>query len=146
MPWRESLLHLKEELTSSRVTRLERLEALDRQVAAEREDLLARQTSLEIATLIAEMNEVLLDGKGQVETTVEWEAEDDEDMFEGEDDMADVITTALTWDEGEELEIVVELVMLDDGLSLVVNGVQVRQDREALERSLLNAFREQLEV
>ena len=64
MPWRESLLHLKEELTSSRVTRLERLEALDRQVAAEREDLLARQTSLEIATLIAEMNEVLLDGKG----------------------------------------------------------------------------------
>ena len=146
MPWRESLLHLKEELTSSRVTRLERLEALDRQVAAEREDLLARQTSLEIATLIAEMNEVLLDGKGQVETTVEWEAEDDEEMFEGEDDMADVITTALTWDEGEELEIVVELVMLDDGLSLVVNGVQVRQDREALERSLLNAFREQLEV
>ena len=146
MPWRESLLHLKEELTSSRVTRLERLEALDRQVAAERVDLLARQTSLEIATLIAEMNEVLLDGKGQVETTVEWEAEDDEDMFEGEDDMADVITTALTWDEGEELEIVVELVMLDDGLSLVVNGVQVRQDREALERSLLNAFREQLEV
>ncbi|CAI8011072.1 hypothetical protein GBAR_LOCUS7203 [Geodia barretti] len=139
-------MQLKKELTAARVSRLERLEALDRQVAAEREELQSRQESLQISVLITEMNDVLLDGKGEVETTVEWESQDNEDLFEGEDDMADVITTALSWDEGEDLEVVVELVMLDEGLSLMVNGVQIRQDRDALERALLNAFREQLEV
>ena len=146
MPWRESLLQLKEELTASRATRLERLEAFDRQVAAERDELRSRQQALGISGLVVEMNEVLLDGQGQVETAVEWEDEDDEDQFEGEDDMADVITTTLSWDEGEELEVVVELVMLDEGLSLMVNGVPIRQDPDALERALLNAFREQLDI
>lgn len=145
MPWRESLLQLKQELTEARATRLQRLEAFDRQVAAERDELLARQESLEIAALINEMNQVLLDGKGEVETTVEWETEEDEEPFE-DDDAADVITTALTWNEGEELEVVVELVMLDEGLSLIVNGIQTRQDRDALERALINSFREQLEM
>ena len=146
MPWRESLLQLKEELTAARANRLERLEAFDRQVEAEREELKSRQEALQIAALVAEMNEVLLEGQGRAETTVEWESEDDEDLFEGEDDMADVITTSLTWDEGEELEVVVELVMLDEGLALMVNGVQIRQDPDALERALLAAFREQLEM
>jgi hypothetical protein len=146
MPWRESLLQLKDELTAARATRLERLEAFERQVAAERDELRGRQESLQIAALVAEMNEVLMDGRGQVETTVEWESQEDENLFEGEDDMADVITTALSWDEGEELEVVVELVMLDEGLSLMVNGVQIRQDPNSLERALLSAFREQLEI
>ena len=146
MPWRESLLQLKEELTAARANRLERLEAFDRQVEAEREELKSRQEALQIAALVAEMNEVLLEGQGRAETTVEWESEDDEDLFEGEDDMADVITTSLTWDEGEELEVVVELVMLDEGLALMVNGVQIRQDPDALERALIAAFREQLEM
>ena len=146
MPWRESLMTLKEEITAGRATRLERLEALERQVAAERQELLARQDSMQISALVAEMNDVLLDGQGQVDITIEWETEDDENQFEGEDDLADVITTALAWDEGEELEVVVELVMLDEGISLIVNGVQTRQDPDALERALLNAFREQLEI
>ena len=145
MPWRDSLLQLKEELTSARASRLERLEAFDRQVAAERQELVARQESLQITALVSEMSEVLLNGQGVMEVTVEWESEE-EDRFEGEDDMADVITTSLTWDEGEELEVLVELVMLDDGLSLLVNGMQIRQDQDALERALLNAFREQLEI
>lgn len=145
MPWRDSLLQLKKEMSTARASRLERLEAFDRQVAAEREELLSRQESMRITALVSEMNEVLLDGQGTVETTVEWESEE-EDRFEGEDDMADVISTALTWDEGEELEVLVELVMLDDGLTLLVNGVPIRQDPDALERALLNAFREQLEI
>ena len=145
MPWRDSLLQLKEELSSVRASRLQRLEAFDRQVSAEREELMARQESLQVTALVSEMNDVLLDGQGLVETTVEWENED-EDRFEGEDDMADVITTALTWNEGEELEVLVELVMLDDGLALMVNGVQTRQDQDALQSSLIEAFREQLEV
>lgn len=145
MPWRDSLEQLKAELTQSRATRMERLEAYDQEVAAEREELLARQESLEITALFTEMNDVLLDGQGEVETATEWESEDDEELFD-EDDTADVITTALTWEEGEELEVVVELAMLDEGISLMVNGVQIRQDRNALERALIDAFREQLQL
>jgi DnaJ-domain-containing protein 1 len=146
MPWRDSLVQLKGELTAARASRLERLEAFDRQVAGEREELLARQDSLGISTLLKDMNDILLDGEGEAETTVEWETGEDEEPFELEEDAADVITTALSWNEGEELEIVVELVMLEEGISLMVNGVQIRQDRDALERALLSSFRDQLEV
>ena len=146
MPWRDSLLQLKEDTTTARVNRLQRLEAFDRQVASEREALLSRQESLEITPLLREMNDVLLDGQGEVETTVEWETGEDESLFEDDGDAADVITTSMTWDEGEELEVVVELAMLDEGLSLMVNGVQIRQDRDALERALISAFRDQLEL
>ncbi len=146
MPWRESLLQLKEEIVNARATRLERLDALDRQTAAEREELLALHESLSIQPLLAEMNDVLLNGQGEVETIVEWDTEEDEDLPDPEEDAADVVSTVLAWNEGEELEIVVDLVMLDEGLSLMVNGIQIRQDRNALERALLNAFREQLEV
>ena len=146
MAWRDSLEQLKAELTQARATRMERLEAYDQEVAAEREELLSRQESLDITALLSEMNEVLLSGQGEVETTVEWETGEDEDDPIYDDDAADVITTALTWDEGEELEVVVELAMLDEGISLMVNGVQIRQDRNALERALIDAFREQLQL
>lgn len=146
MPWRESLIQLRSELTQARATRIQRLEEYDQEVAAEREELLSRQESLEITALLTDMSEVLLDGQGQVETTVEWETGEDEEALVYDDDAADVITTALTWDEGEELEVVVELAMLDEGISLMVNGVQIRQDRNALERALMDAFREQLQL
>ena len=145
MPWRDSLLQLKQELSSSRVSRLERMEAFDRQVAVERAQLLELQESLEITSTLREMNEVLLDGQGQVETTVEWETGEEDDLLD-DDDAADVITTALSWDEGEELEVVIELAMLDEGISLMVNSIQIRQDRDALERALISAFREELEA
>ena len=145
MPWRDSLEQLKTDLSQARATRIERLEAYDREVAAEREQLVSLHESLNIAILLGEMNDVLLDGQGELEITVEWETDDAEDIYE-DDDIADVISTELTWDEGEELEIVVELAMLDEGISLMVNGVQVRQDRDALERALRDAFREQLQL
>ena len=146
MPWRDSLEQLKTELTQARATRMQRMEEYDQEVAAEREELLSRQESLEITALLTEMNEVLLDGRGEVETTVEWETGEDEEDLIYDDESADVITTALTWEEGEELEVLVELAMLDEGISLMVNGVQIRQDRNALERALIDAFREQLQL
>ena len=146
MPWRESLEQLKSELARARDSRMERLAAFDSEIAAEREQLLSRYESLDIVNLMAQMNEVLLDGKGEVEHTVEWEEDGDDDDIYGEDDVADVITTALSWNEGEELEIIVELAMLDEGISLMVNGIQIRQDSSALERSLIEAFREQLQL
>ena len=146
MPWRRSLEQLRSELTQARATRMQRLEEYDQEVAAEREELLSRQESLEISSLLADMNEVLLDGQGEIETTVEWETGENEDILAYDEEAADVITTALTWDEGEDLEVVVELAMLDEGISLMVNGVQIRQDRNALERALIDAFREQLQL
>ena len=145
MPWRESLQQLKSEMAVARASRVERLAAIDTEIAAERDELLSRHESLDIISLLTLMNEVLLDGQGQVEHTVEWESGDEEDIYVDED-VADVISTALSWDEGEELEVVVELAMLDEGVSLMVNGVQIRQDRNALERALIDAFREQLQL
>jgi len=144
MPWRESLSELKAELTEIRATRMARLEAYDNELAAERKQLLDQHQELEIPQLIADMNEILLDGQGEVETVIEWEDQDDDEPYD--EDAADVITTALTWEEGDELEIVCELVMLDEGLALMVNGDQIRVERAALEQSLLSAFREQLRL
>jgi len=146
MAWRDSLQQLKAELTQARATRIERLEAYDQEVAAEREELLSRHDSLNVTALVLEMNEVLLDGQGEVETTVEWETGEEEEEPIYDDETADVISTALSWDEGEELEVVVELAMLDEGISLMVNGIQIRQDRNSLERALIDAFREQLQL
>lgn len=146
MAWRDSLEQLKSELAQARATRMERLEAFDQEVAAEREELLSRHDSLGITSMVMEMNEVLLDGQGEVETTVEWEPGEEEEDPIYDDDTADVISTALTWDEGEELEVVVELAMLDEGIALMVNGIQIRQDSNALERALIDAFREQLQL
>lgn len=146
MAWRDSLEQLKAELTQARATRMERLEAYDQEVAAEREELLSRHDSLNITALVLEMNEVLLDGQGEVETTVEWETGEEEEELVYDDETADVITTALSWEEGEELEVAVELAMLDEGISLMVNGIQIRQDRNSLERALIDAFREQLQL
>ena len=145
MPWRESLSELKAELTEIRATRMARLEAYDNELAAERKQLLDQHQELEIPQLIADMNEVLLNGQGEVETVIEWEDQDDDEPYD-DDDAADVITTALTWEEGDELEIVCELVMLDEGIALMVNGDQIRVERAALEQSLLSAFREQLRL
>ena len=146
MPWRDSLLQLKQEISGARAARLERLAAYDRQTAAEREQLLAQHDVLGIASLVNEMNDILLDGQGTVEITVDWETGEDEELSPLDDDIADVISTVLSWNEGEELEVSVELVMLDEGLALMVNGIQIRQDRDALERALINAFREEMEL
>ena len=42
MPWRDSLEDLKTELSQARATRMQRMEAYDREIAAEREELLSR--------------------------------------------------------------------------------------------------------
>ena len=147
MAWRDSLEQMKAELSQGRATRMERLEAYDQEVAAEREELLSRQ---EIAGNFraAHRDERSIVGRpgrgGDHRRVGNGGRVEDELIYE--DDAADVITTELTWDEGDELEVVVELAMLDEGISLMVNGVQIRQDRNALERALIDAFREQLQL
>jgi len=113
--------------------------------------------SLGIISLLSEMNATLLDGQGAVETVVSWEsresggeAADDEDEDSDEDDLEgqdgeDVITTVLAWEEEGEREIAVEVVATEEGISLQVNGVEIRGERDALEQGLIESFRDELE-
>ena len=68
-------------------------------------------------------------------------------MFDDDDeDQYDAITHALSWEEFGDREIEVELVLAEDGASILVNGVEVRPEREALEMALLEAIRDELEL
>jgi hypothetical protein len=123
----------------------------------ERDDLSRTFQDLGMDGLLAEMNATLLDGKGEIETIVGWEstAEDpdqeagismngDEPDEDGED--TDVITTILSWEEGGEMEIAVDLGLSDDGIYLQINEIEIRPEKEALEQGLIQAFRDELDL
>jgi hypothetical protein len=104
--------------------------------------------------MLSEMNATLLDGKGDVETVVSWDADED-DAEEGEDgpdsldddeDEDDAVTTILLWEESGEREVVVDVISAEGGTSVQVNGVDIRPDRDALEQALVEAFRDELEL
>ena len=67
------------------------------------------------------------------------------DLEEDEDD-SDVITSVLAWEEGGQLEIIVDVGLTDEGTYLQVNGIEIRPERDALEQALLEAFRDELEL
>ena len=69
-----------------------------------------------------------------------------ETLDDENEDQEDAITQILSWDEFGEREIVVELLLVEDGAPVQVNGVEVRPDREALEQALLEAIRDELEL
>ena len=52
----------------------------------------------------------------------------------------------LSWEEAGDREIAVEVVSDSEGISLQVNGVEIRPEREALEQALVEAFRDELEL
>ena len=103
------------------------------------------------------MNFTLLDGKGEIETIIGWEpddedAEDDlgisiiDEASEGDDGDTEVITTILSWDEGGDLEIAVDLGLSKDGIYLQINEIEIRPEREALEQGLIEAFKDELDL
>ena len=156
MTWRETLEGLKEELTNIRAQRQSRVDEEAAGLQKEREDLSNRARELGINELLAEMNNTLLDGNGAIETTVGWvTADDDLELEPGismngeepdEDDDTDVITTILSWEEGGDLEIAVDLGLSDDGIYLQINEIEIRPERVALEQGLIEAFRDELEL
>ncbi len=156
MTWRETLEGLKEELTDVRAQRQKRADEDEAGLQKERDDLSKMAQDLGVDELLAEMNATLLDGKGEIETIVGWVAGDDDlELDPGismngdepdEDDDTDVITTILSWDEGGELEIAVDLGLSDDGIYLQINDIEVRPERDALEQGLIEAFRDELEL
>jgi len=160
MTWQETLQGLKTELTDVRAQRKNRVEEEVAGLKKERDGLSFMAKNLGIDELLAEMNATLLDGNGEVETIIGWEDDDDEldleaeismngeepndDGDDGED--RDVITIILSWDEGGEMEIAVDLGLSNDGIYLQINEIEVRPERVALEKGLVEAFRDELEL
>ena len=159
MSWRDTLEGLKQELTEVRAQRQRRVEEDETGLQKERDDLALKAQSLGIDGLLSEMNATLLDGKGKIETIVGWEdgsgAGDTEldpgismngDEPDDDDEDVDVITTILSWEEGGEMEIAVDLGLSDDGIYLQINEIEIRPEPDALEQGLVEAFRDELDL
>ncbi len=149
MDWRETLSKLKEELVQVREERQRQAAEDEAELQRQRDDLSQLAGSLGISELLADMNTVLLDGRGAIENLVSWDSSDTDDgefaLDENdEEEEADVIDTILSWEEGGEREIAVELGVTDEGTYLRVNGVDIRPDRDAVEQALLQAFQDEL--
>ena len=157
MTWRETLEGLKEDLNEARAQRQKQVDEDEAGLKKERDGLSQTARELGVDGLLAEMNATLLDGKGEVETIVGWESSDEDlDIDPGismnggepddEDDDTDAITTILSWNEGGEMEIAVDLGLSDEGIYLQINEIEIRPEREALEQGLIEAFRDELEL
>lgn len=151
MAWRDTLRSLREELAEVRAERRRQAEADEAEAQRAREELSRLAGSLGIVQLLNEMNESLLEGKGDIETIVSWEAPAEEADLAGDDsdedeDDTDGIATILVWEEAGEREIAVDLGLGEQGIYLQVNGVDIRQETEALEQALVEAFRDELEL
>ena len=157
MTWRETLEGLKDELTDVRTQRRQRVDEEEAELQKDREELTLLAQELGVGELLAEMNTVLLDGKGEIETMTSWASEDDDsdtdpdismngDGPEEFDEDTDVITTILSWDEGEDMEIAVDLGISAEGKYLQINDIVIRLEREALEQGLIEAFKDELEL
>lgn len=157
MTWRETLEGLKEDLNEVRAQRQKQVDEDEAGLKKERDGLSRTARELGVDGLLAEMNATLLDGKGEVETIIGWESSDEDlDIDPGismnggepddEDDDTDAITTILSWNEGGEMEIAVDLGLSDEGIYLQINEIEIRPEREALEQGLIEAFRDELEL
>ena len=157
MTWRETLIDLKQDLVEVRANRERRVEEAEAGLKKEREDLSLMAQNLGVEQLLIEMNSTLLDGNGEIETIVGWEADEEDDDNLGsrisiidavpdDDEDADLITSVLSWDEGGVLEIVVDLGLSDEGIYLQINEIEIRPEREALEQGLIVAFKDELGI
>ena len=151
MAWRDSLSELKEQLAEVRAERERERGEAEAELQRQRGELSRSADSLGISSLLADMNATLLDGSGDIETIISWEPEEEEaddlNFEEGEEEEeSDVIAAVLSWDEGGEREVSIDVGVTDDGTYLQVNGVDTRPEREALESALLQAFRDELEA
>lgn len=155
MAWHDTLSNLRKELAQARAERSRQWAEQEAEQRRQRQRLSELAASLEIPSLLAEMNRVLLEGQGEVQTFSSWEP--GEDDLQGENDAlftdeeddqeeSDVITSILDWEEDGEQEIAVDLGLIESGFYLQVNGVDTRVERGALERALVQAFRDELEL
>lgn len=154
MAWRDTLRELRDDLAEIRAQRQTQRQADEAEQQAQRLELASISESLHLTGLLQEMNSVLLNGQGQVENISSWEEEKEEDLDESlltldgleEPEDEDFINVVLTWEEDGEREIVLDLGFGEPEMSLLVNGVDIRPEQEAVEQALVEAFRMQLEL
>ena len=154
MAWRDTLRGLRDELAEIRAQRQRDRQVDEAEQQAQRLEMARVADSLGLSSLLQEMNSVLLNGQGEVEYISSWEEEMEEDPDESllkldaleELENEDYINVILTWEEDGEREIVLDLGFGEPEMPLLVNGVDIRLEQEALEQALLEAFRMQLEL
>ena len=161
MAWRDILVDLRDELAEVRARRLQRAEAAEAELGQARQEMTDLSDTLGIGQLLTDIHATLLEGRGEVETIISWDQDSDDRDSEtelddelgnsdlgadDEDDDEEAITNILSWDEDGDREIAVEIILDEEGVSLQVNGVEIRPEREALEQALVEAFRDELEL
>ena len=155
MVWRDTLRGLRDELAEIRVQRQRARQANEEEQQAQRLELARIAESLGLRSLLQEMNSVLLNGQLEVENISSWEEEEKEEdsdesypMLDNLEELeeSDYVNAILTWEEDGEREIVLDLGFGEQGMSLLVNGVDIRLEQEAVEQALVEAFRMQLEL
>ena len=150
MAWRDTLRDLKVDLADIRAQRRRQTEEDQGEIDRQRRELIQLAETLQISELLTEMNASLLEGAGEVEKIISWEPyEGDDEALELDDDTveeADVISGILTWQEGGDRELAVDLGISDNGTYLQVNNIDIRPEKEALEQALVEGFRDELEI
>ena len=86
MAWQDSLTELKDELSETRAERRRVFEEEEADIQREREEISRMVEDLGVSAMLADINSVLLDGSGKVETIVSWEEDEEDIVIEGEED------------------------------------------------------------
>ena len=156
MAWRDNLVELREQLAAARAERMKLANEENAERDQVRKQLTDLVSSLQVSSLLQEMNSVMLEGKGKIETYLSWEdaeveegPESDVSFFnslDSKEEDLEVISLVLTWEEDGEREVDVDVGDSDDGLYIQVAGVEIRQEQPALEAALAEAFRAELEL
>lgn len=163
MAWREDLQTLREEVLAAITRAMGEPAEESPEDLRDREELYQLATSLQIAQLLVDLNEVVLSGAGRVESTSLLDYYDDEDFLFAMEDLDDddddddeeeddgpeegeELRFSLFWDDSTECAVDVELGKVNGRIYLMVNGDEVRQSREVLETAVLDAFREEMEL
>ena len=151
MDWSSELRDLRRDLDSLRGERA-RLAGIEE---GERQQRLAQMKdlfdSLRVEDALGEMNRLLLDGKGELETFAPWGIEEEEpadedgetlDEDEETEEFTDSVSAILIWEDDGNMELAVDMGMTEKGFFLQVNGNDVRLQEDALRQALIQAFRE----
>lgn len=167
MAWRDDLLVLRNEVETALARILGEPVEEDSEVIRDRQELYDLANSLQVAQMLLDVNEVVLSGTGRVESTSLMEYYDDQDFpyameslrendededeedGEGQEEELDdneELRFSLFWDDSTECAVDVELGKSNDRIYLLVNGEEVRPQREVLETAILDAFRAEMDL
>ncbi|MCY4366761.1 MAG: hypothetical protein OXE17_11150 [Chloroflexi bacterium] len=162
MAWQDELMALRGEVETALTRILGEPVEEDADVIRDRAELYQLAASLQIAQMLLDMNEIVLSGTGRVESTslMEYYDEDEnsfqmEDLRDGgeqeeeedeEEDVEEELRLTLFWEDSTECAVDVELGKSDGRIYLLVNGEEVRQQREVLETAVLDAFRKEMNL